>query len=207
MVKKILIWLSTGSLLFAAVCMAGEAPHQVGPFILNRDIADFKDFVILETAIPIRYMENVEEVEIKPIEGFKSGLISYGTCQAAGHILRIKLKYSDSSKKFFEQILKQIKNRFGDPDEYLGDPFHIAISWKWTFVDKDNNKISLTIQHNTLDEEEKKGNAIKLTSTTMIEKDRDCHNQKDLDQRERLRRRKWKAVSTGLEGWDRFVPR
>ena len=50
------IWLT-------GICLAGEAPHQIGPFVLNKSIADFKDYVIMETALPIRHLENIEEVE------------------------------------------------------------------------------------------------------------------------------------------------
>jgi hypothetical protein len=184
-----------------------EAPHQVGPFMLNKDIAEYQDYVIMETALPIRHMENIEEVETKPIEGFKSGIIAYGTCSAPGHIVRIKLKYTDSSKKFYDELLKRIKQRFGDPSEYRGDPFHIVIGWKWSFLDKNNNRISLTIQHNTMDAEAKKGNSIKLTMTNLIDKDRLCHKEKALDQREKLRQQNWKLMVPELKGWDRFLPR
>ena len=187
-------------------CWAG-APHQVGPFVLNKDIAEYKDYVIMETALPIRHMENIEEVETKPIEGFKSGIIAYATCTAPGHIVRIKLKYIDSSKKFYEELLERIKKGFGDPSEYRGDPFHIVIAWKWSFVDKENNKISLIIQHNTMDAEEKMGNSIKLTMTNLMEKDRLCHTEKALDQREKMRQRKWQLMAPELKGWDRFLPR
>ena len=100
-------------------------------------------------------MENIEEVEIKPITGIKSGLIAYATCTAPGHIVRIKLKYKDASKKFYESLLKRIKKKFGDPDEYRGDPFQVLIGWKWSFVDKDGRRISMTLQHNSMDTEEK----------------------------------------------------
>lgn len=190
----------------SGTCLA-EAPHQVGPFVLNKDIADYQDYVIMETTLPIRHMENIEEVETKPIEGFKSGIIAYATCTAPGHIVRIKLKYADSSKKFYDELLKRIKKRFGDPSEYRGDPFHIVVGWKWSFVDKENNRISLTIQHNTMDQEEKKGNSIKLTMTNLIDKDRLCYKEKTLDQREKLRQRKWNLILPDLKGWDRFLPR
>ena len=151
----------------AAVCQAGQAPHAVGAFVLDRDIAGFKDFVIMETALPIRHMENIEEVEIQPIAGIKSGLIAFGTCAAPGHIVRIKLKYNDASKKFFEKLLKRIKNKYGEPDEYRGDAFHIVIAWKWSFVDKDGNRISMSLQHNSMDSEEK--NLIPLSSKGLWE--------------------------------------
>ena len=206
--KKRLLFVSIFTYLWGAgICLAGEAPHQVGVFVLNRNIADFKDYVIMETALPIRHMEDIEEVEIKPIKGFKSGLIAYGTCAAPGHIVRIKLKYRDSSKVFFENLFKQIKKKYGEPDEYRGDPFHILIAWKWSFTDKEDNRISLTLQHNSQDAEEKKGNAIKLTMTNLIEEDQRCHKTKALDHREKLRQRDWKVMDPGLSGWDLYVPR
>jgi len=205
--KKLLFISILAYLGITGICLAGEAPHQVGVFVLNRDIADFKDYVIMETALPIRYMENIEEVEIKPIKGFKSGLIAYATCAAPGHIVRIKLKYRDSSKTFFENLLKGIKKKYGEPDDYRGDPFHILIAWKWSFTDDEDNHISLTLQHNTLDAEEKKGNAIKLTMTNLIERDQGCHKSKALDHREKLRQRDGKVIDPGLSGWDLYVPR
>ena len=188
-------------------CLAGDAPHQVAVFKLNSNISAVKDYVIMETALPIRYQENIEEVEIKRIDGFKSGLIAYATCSAPGHIVRIKLKYKDSSKKFFEKLLKQIKQKYGNADEYRGDPFHIVISWKWSFIDKDDNRISLTLQHNSMDTEEKIGNAIKLTMTNLLEEDQRCYKVKALDQRQKLRQQKLRLTMPELTGWNRFVPR
>ena len=205
--KYIIISLNIVVFVVAGICLASEVPHQVSVFVLNRDIADFKDHVIMETALPIRYMENIEEVEIKPIQGIKSGLIAYASCTAPGHITRIKLKYQDSSKKFFENLLKQVKKKYGEPDDYRGDPFHILIAWKWSFIDKDGNHISLTLQHNSQDAEEKIGNAIKLTMTNLLEEDQRCYKQKALDQREKLRQQDWKVMDPGLSGWDLYVPR
>ena len=148
MKKKLFLLTTLAFLWIAGICLAGETPHQIGVFALNENISELKDYVIMETALPIRHMENIEEVEIKPIKGIKSGLIAYVTCSAPGHIVRIKLKYEDSSKKFYETLLKRIKKKFGKPDEYRGDPFHIILSWKWSFIDKKNNRITMTLQHN-----------------------------------------------------------
>ena len=188
-------------------CFAADVPHQVAIFKLNGNIADVKDYVITETALPIRRMENIEEVEIKPIAGIKSGLIAYTTCTSPGQIVRIKLKYKDSSKKFYEKLLKRIKNKWGKPTEYRGDPFHIVISWKWSFLAKDGHRISMTLQHNSMDSEEKMGNAIKMTMSSLIEEDQRCYKLKALDQRQQLRQRKWKIIEPELTGWDLFVPR
>ena len=206
--KKIIIFAACAAFLgITGISLADDVPSQVAVFKLNSNIGDLKDYVIMETALPIRYMENIEEVEIKPIEGFKSGLIAYATCTAPGHIVRIKLKYKDASKKFYEGLLKRIKKKFGDPNEYRGDPFHILIAWKWSFINKDGRRISMTLQHNSLDTEEKMGNAIKLTMTSLIEEDRQCYKIKALDQREKLRQREWETMKPDSSGWSLFVPR
>jgi hypothetical protein len=207
MKKFLILCLNLAVLFTCGTSLAGDAPQQIGVFVLNQNISEFKDYVIMETALPIRHMENIEEVELKSMEGIKSGLIGYATCKAPGQIVRIKLKYQDPSKKFYEEILKRIKAKFGKPDEYQGDPFHIVESWKWSFTGKNNERITMTLQHNTMDTEEKIGNSIKLTDRTLIKKDLECHREKALDQRQKLRHRDWKTMTPGLSGWDLFVPR
>ena len=53
----------------------------------------------------------------------------------------------------------------------------------------------------------KKGNAIKLTMSNLIDEDQRCYKLKALDHREKLRQRDWKAMDPGMTGWDLFVPR
>jgi hypothetical protein len=203
---KILSFVLTLFFFIVAGIAFAEAPHQVGGFVLNQNIKKFEDRVIMDTALPVRYAENIEEVEIKYTEGFKSGLISYGTCARSGNIFRIKLKYADSSKKFYKDLLKRFKKRFGEPAEYRGDPFKIVDAWKWSFVDQQNHHISLILQHNSKDEEEKMGNSVKLTNTTLMEEDLLCYKNKQRDYRERLRQREWKAVKPETSGWEPFLP-
>jgi hypothetical protein len=206
MKKKVGIGMAVLLLFIPGITLA-EAPHQVGGFVLDQNIKKFEDRVIIDTALPVRYAENIKEVEIKFTQGFKSGLIAYGTCARPGNIVRIKLKYADSSKQFYQDLLKQFKKRFGEPNEYQGDPFHIVVAWKWSFVDQQNHRISLILQHNSKDEEEKMGNAVKLTDTTLMEEDLLCYKNKQLDYRERLRQREWKARKPETGGWELFLPR
>ena len=182
-----------------------ETPHQLGPFILGHDINEFTDFVQMDTSLPIRYMESIREVEIKPIKGFKSGLIAYGICTAPNRVVRIKLKYSDSTKAFYEKLKKRIENRFGKNNEYRGDPFHIVIGWKWSFTDTDNNTITLLLQHNTRDEEEKMGNSIKLTMTNLLKSDWECNKNKAPT--EQAGGNVSEPQELEQTGWDLFVPR
>lgn len=181
-------------------------PHGVGGFVLGKNIEDYRDRVRMDTSLPIRYMEYIREVQIRPLRGFKSGIIAYGTCVQPGRIVRIKLKYADSSKDFYKKLLKIFKERFGEPSEWRGDAFHVVIAWKWSFVDEEKNRISLTLQHNTKDEEEKIGNSVKITMTNLLEDELRCYREKHPGYKrpaeEQQGQMKWQK-----EDMEQFIPR
>jgi len=192
-------------LLLAVSAPAADSPKSLAGFVLGQPLSEYEDRVIMDSALPVRYLETFQEVEIRPHEGYKSGLIGFGTCHQQGRIVRIKLKYEDSSKAFYKKLLKQYKNRLGEPTEYNGDAFQVFISWKWSFTNKDGQRISLTLQHNESDEDEKMGNAVKLTNFSMVEKELECHQAQEANQRDRMR--KSPPIKTDLKGWDWLVPR
>ena len=192
---------------FVAATAWAEVPYQIGPFALGRPIGECEKYVNMETALPVRYMEYVQEAEIRHLNGFKSGLIAFITCEKPERIVRIKLKYEDNSRKFYNNLIKQIENKYGKSDEYRGDPFHVVVAWKWSFVDKQNNKISLIVQHNTRDEDEKMGNSIKLTLTSDMDKYEDCYEKKLAEKNRNAHGATKEIVIPGMTGWDLFVPR
>jgi hypothetical protein len=183
---------------------AAEVPHELAGFVLGGEMNDYKDLLKLDTILPIRYFETLKEVEIKEIEGFKTGLITFGTCSEPWKIVRFKFKYAESSKKFYNKLLKRFKKRFGEPNEWRGDPFHIVLAWKWSFTDKDNNRISLILQHNTRDQEEKRGNSVKMTMWNLIEKETLCNKKKLAEsvKKSPTAGRKSKKID-----WNIFIPR
>lgn len=140
-------------------------PTEINGFKLGATIEEY-DF--------LTYQNYLREVMIDNIGGFRRGSLSYGTCKQPGEIVRIKLKYKDNSKKFYKQLLKRYKKKFGDPEEFTGDAFGIVLAWKWRFKDKDNNHISLTLQHNKKDVNEATGNMVKLSLPDKIEAERKC---------------------------------
>ncbi len=202
-------------LLIIALAVAGTSagagepsiPQAVGPFALGQDMAALSAAVRMESVLPLRYQEYLNEVEIQPLAGFKSGLIAYGLCARPGKVVRIKLKYSDSSRTFYDALLARTKKRFGTPSEYNGDPFHIVISWKWSFVTPTGQRISMSLAHNTRDVEEKFGNTIKLTQIGAIEAERTCFLRQNPDVSEREADRNIPIGRMSSEDWDRLVPR
>ena len=159
----------------------------------------------METSFPIRYREFLRQVEIRETPGFKSGLITFGTCADPGGIVQIKLKYADSSKKFYKDLFKLYKARFGEPAEYRGDSFQVLIAWKWSFRDAEGNRISMILQHNLKDPNQKMGNNIKLTMWDLIDKERVLY-----EQRMGLKQEKKIAVQPKEikpAEWERLIPK
>lgn len=198
--------------LFILGCLAGAVhaahsivPHQVGGFVLGDPIEKYKDSVDFSSRMNVRYREYLYEVEIKSLQGFKSGLIAVSNCADPGKIIRIKLKYEDDGKDFFNELLKRYKARFGKPTEYQGDPFRVVIVWKWRFIDEDQNQINLVLQHNLLDEDEKIGNTVKMTYMTPMEKERECFLEKE--RRKSVPVKEKKRRPTILTDWDRLIPK
>jgi len=191
-----LVWI-----FLTGVC-AAQAPHEIAGFVLGKNIDEYRDAVVSASDMPIRHRDSVHEVQVKPIPGYKSGLVSYGTCMQKGRIFRIRLKYLDASKKFYDTLLNRFKERFGEPSEWRGDPFHIVINWKWSFTDKDGNRISLQLQHNTKDVEEKIGNTVKLSLPNAIQAEHACFEKKADTSKQGK-----KSSSGAPPDWDLFIPR
>lgn len=197
---------AAGVFALLALCTAaaaGDPPRAIGAFTLGQPIEEMDGSVQMETALPIRYMEVLEEVEIRPAPAYRSGLIAYGTCASPGGVVRIKLKYADGSRGFYEKLLERFTERFGKPTEYAGDPFHVVIDWKWSFTSADGRRTTLHLSHNSLDREEKFGNAVKMTLVDAIEDEIDCYRKRHPDVRSR------EAEPSGEAGtpWEALIPR
>lgn len=156
---------------------AGKAPRQIAGLVLGEQVAMFVDLVQMETSIVLRDRKYLREVRIRETDGYQSGTVTFGNCFKPGQIVRIKLKYEYSDKEFYNELLERFKKKFGEPDEWRGDPFHVIMAWKWSFRDENKNKISLILQHSR-DEEYKWGNSVKLTNTTLMERERLCYKKK-----------------------------
>jgi len=173
MKKNILVFCFV-MVLFPYHLAHAKFPVHLGGFLLGDDISNYHHLIDMESCRELPFNEYLEEGQIIPQSGFKSGLVAYGMCRNLKKILRIKLKFSDPSKEFFERLLKKYSEQLGQPDEYKGDPFQTMIAWKWSFVNDQNEKSSLILQHNILVDDEKIGNSVKLTLTSRIDEERDC---------------------------------
>ena len=116
----------------------------------------------------------LKEVVVTDWHGFRKGIISYGTCKYVDQILKIDMKYADKSKEFFKKLLKEFREKFGQPDEWNGDSFGVMHGWKWQFTDKEGNQVSLALQYNGKNSNETIGNMVRLSYPEKIEEERLC---------------------------------
>ncbi|MEJ2363191.1 MAG: hypothetical protein P8075_02175 [Deltaproteobacteria bacterium] len=165
-------------LLFPNHASADKAPSTIAGITLGDQISRFVDLVQMETSIVLRNRQYLREVRLRDVDGYISGTVDFGTCSKPGQIVRIKLKYEYEDKNFFDQLLERFKKKFGEPDVWRGDPFHVVIAWKWSFRNEQGNSISLTLQHSR-DEEYKWGNSVKLSNTTLMKREQLCYEKKN----------------------------
>ena len=119
---RVLLAIAAAAVLWAAPAGAAEAPRSIAGLTLGQPIEDAADRVLMQTALPVRYMENLREVEIQPTEGFKSGLIAYTTCLRPETIVRIKLKYADGSRAFYRRPPQAVQGAPRQPRRVPGGP-------------------------------------------------------------------------------------
>ncbi len=148
---------------------AAEVPTEIAGIKLGSDIADYPD---------VEYSNYLKEVVVMDWHGFRKGVISYGICESPGTIVKLSMKYEDSSKRFFDKLLKKYKRKFGSPTEWKGDSFGIKHVWKWKFTDEDGRIVNLSLKHNLRDPNQNIGNVVKMSYPELEEIERLCFNRK-----------------------------
>ena len=173
-----------------------EIPHEIGGFRLGEDITEYSE---------IEYSNYLKEVVVTDWHGFRKGIISYGICAFPGKIVRISMKYEDSSKDFFDGLLKKYRNKFGKPALWGGDAFGILSKWKWIFVDENNRTVNMILQHNLKNDNENIGTIVKLSYPEREREEQLCFieqceiNKSEEQQKQILERKEM--------NWDYLIPR
>ena len=175
---------------------AYDTPTEIGGFKLGEFITDYPQ---------IEYSEYLKEVVVNDWHGFRKGIISYGTCAYPGRIVKIRMKYQNSSKAFYDELLKKYKSKYGKPTEWKGDAFGVLYIWKWRFVDKDNRRVNLILQHNLQNDDENVGNMVKISFPELMDEERFCvidffEKNKTAEEKETIKQRM-------KPDWDYMLPR
>lgn len=142
-----------------------KTPTEIGGFRLGTSIDQYE---------LISFASYLKQVVLDDVGEYRRGIIEYGVCHRPGEIVRIKLKYADASYSFYKQLFKRYKKKFGEPDQYSGDPFGILKAWKWKFEDEEGELVTVKLQYNKKDPNESLGSVVKLSMPGRIEDERLC---------------------------------
>lgn len=197
--RKAVQWLIIFSFLFSLfplLAIAEHVPHEIAGIVLGSRVDDYPD--IIRTNF-------LKEVVVTDWHGFRKGVISYGTCKYIDRILKIDMKYKNKSKKFFQKLMKKFRADFGEPDVWTGDSFGVIHVWKWQFIDKEQNRVSLALQYNEKNSNETLGNMVKLSYPGKIEEERLCFIEVCHDSKEKTDARRREELKKS--DWSYLVPR
>lgn len=164
--------------LTASTALAGGVPRKLAVFELGESVQKYLGHCRLDTISPMPDAPFLTEAHIKggTLPGVRGGSLVFGNCVHPEKILRIKIKFEDRSQKLFKRLLKLYKERFGDAQNWLGDPFHNVIAWEWVFTEKDDT-VNVVLMWSR-DPELRPGVSIKMTWQSRLEQEFDCFQKK-----------------------------
>ncbi|QLA16356.1 hypothetical protein [Desulfolutivibrio sulfoxidireducens] len=174
---------------------AEPGPTELAGLRLGDDIATYSQLIDAETAAKGFFRPHLEMVALKDREGLRSAYADYGTCKNKGRIVRIKVNYRDGSLKFFEKLLTELKKRYGQPEDWRGNPFGTLRAWKWS-LPAGKDRISMVLMYYAGDDGEyTEGNSLRITSRNMVEEEDRCYKEKKADEEPATELRKPADVS------------
>lgn len=198
--KKIVLITAILTMLIAAnVFAAQNAPESIAGISIGNNVSSIHSLLQMNSASSPWQQEYTKRIELRELEGYKGGYVVIGNCQRPDTILRMKLKYSDSSLDFFNKLYGKMEKRFGKPNDWRGNPFGTLLVWKWSIKDPSGN-ISLIMQHFSGDDDAiTKGNTIRLSRPSWIKDEKDCWDKTHPDPDE-------KPIPAKMEGMKWFMP-
>ncbi len=168
-------------ILFLCLMMPASAranmPMSLAGISLGADISTVHHCCKRSTDILLAEERHLNEIQLKPqfVPGIKSGTVAYANCAQKGQVVRIKLKFDNPSRSFYDDLLNRYEKHFGKPEEWRGDPFQKVVSWKWSFKNDIGQRVGLELTHSN-DEDYKMGNFVKLTLRSLWEEENACLN-------------------------------
>jgi hypothetical protein len=198
------------TLALVLLCVLGTVQVSLGQAKPPREIAGFRlgsgvdgyTSRLEQGEIGVALDEgHLRVVPVKKTDQFRSGFLSLGNCLRLGQVLRVKLNYTDESLAFFEKVLQGMKERFGEPTRWLGNPFGTLRIWRWSFTDPELGEVSLVLQHYTgKDDAFARGNSIRISATSLVNEELECQKSKRPSQNKI-------PLPPSVSGTDWYLPR
>ncbi len=187
------------SLLFILIAVSFSAnaavPKKIAGIELGSNVEQYPDFEV---------SNYLKETVVMDWHGFDKGIIFYGICHSPGTIVKLQMKYENSTKAFFDTLLSRFKKKYGPPTEWDGDSFGINHIWKWKFVDEQGRQVRMTLHHNLQDTDQNIGNQVKISYPEMMEQEHLCflkQCQEITDPEQKKRKEELKKSS-----WEDLIP-
>lgn len=190
-------------ILLSSPCLAAETvPLTLSGFTLGTDMAQYQSSCCdTGQGLALSDIPFLTEVNLRPdsVPGVRGGSLTHGNCLGDRKLLRVKLKFHETSQKFFNALLREYTERFGEPDSYQGDTFKNVIAWQWDFA-HGKEAVSLLLMWSR-DKEMRPGVSIKMTLESLLDAEYACHKAAQ-DKLE-----KDKGGATAIRNLDDFIPR
>lgn len=172
----------------------------IGGVTLGADVKQFIKYTKPDTDTALRDRLYLNEVSIKPdsIKGIRGGSIGYGNCKNPGKVMVLKLKFKDKHKECYDQLLELYKKKLGDPDKWLGDPFHTVLAWLWNLDDGEGGNIEVILMYSKT-EDLRPGVSIKATYRSLMAEEAECYAK--THPRTKTTKENWKSLDL-----NQFVP-
>jgi hypothetical protein len=165
------------AVLFATSASAADGfPKSIAGFTLGESVERYGQYCRMEQSVPVSDAPFLSEVLVKPdvLPGVRGGSLAFGNCRNQGSLVRVKLKFNDRGKGFFDKLYDRYENAFGEPDKYLGDAFKNVIAWLWLFRNDKGEEVSLVLMWSR-DKEVRPGVSIKMTHRTLMDAEYECY--------------------------------
>lgn len=181
--RHILSALLLAALLWAVPLQAAPAaggPQSIAGIALGDDATQITKRIDMQTAAAQFGRPAFMRARLAPIEGYRSGYITWGECEVPGRIVRIKMNYADPSLEFFERILQALSARWGKPDVWRGDAFGTLRAWKWDLSGPDGTSVSMILSHyRGEDDTYTEGNALRIANRSWMEQEAECDRRRE----------------------------
>jgi hypothetical protein len=177
MKRTIILTIISCLLLISSAGAAQNAPESIASITIGNNVSTVRSLLEMKSETSPWQEEYIKRIGLRELEGYRGGYVVVGNCKRKDIILRMKLKYSNNSLNFFNKIYSKIEKRFGQPNDWRGNPFGTLKVWKWSLKDKYGN-ISLILQHFSGDDDSiTQGNSIRLSRPSWIQEERQCWDQ------------------------------
>lgn len=194
--RTFLSYLLVFALILAAQTLHANSPSEIAGIKLGSKVSEYPDFEV---------SNYLKETVVMDWHGFRKGVIFYGICHDPGTIVKIQMKYEDSSRDFFNTLLKRYKKEYGPPTEWDGDSFGIKHIWKWRFIDEDGRRVNMLLQHNLHDANQSIGNQVKISYPELMEQENLCFIRMCQDISDPEEKKRKEALQE--TGWEYLIPK